>query len=124
MQDKPDAAAIVATVNAFLRETILPLLSGRAAFDLRVSMNALELVGRELVLSPASDAAEAARLSALLGETGTLEDLNQTLGQRIAAGEIGLETPGLIDHLRATAIEKLAVDQPKYSSYRRALGKK
>jgi hypothetical protein len=123
MQDKPDAAAIVATVNSFLRETVLPLLTGRAAFDLRVSMNALELVGRELALSPASDTAEAARLSALLGEAGTLHDLNQTLSQRIAAGEIGLETPGLIDHLRATAIEKLAVDQPKYSSYRRAQGK-
>jgi len=123
MQDKPDAAAIVATVNSFLRETILPLLTGRAAFDLRVSMNALELVGRELASSPASDAAEAVRLSALLGEAGTLQDLNQTLSRRIAAGEIGLETPGLIDHLRATAIEKLAVDQPKYSSYRRTLGK-
>ena len=32
-----------------------------------------------------------------------------------------LSTPGLAGHLRATALEKLAVDQPNYSAYRRAV---
>lgn len=124
MQDQPDAAAIVACVNDFLRETVLPQLSGRTAFDLRVSINALELVGRELMLSPASNAAEAERLRSLLGRPGDLLSQNRDLAAALAQGTAGPETPGLMDHLRATAIEKLAVDQPKYSSYRRALGKK
>lgn len=123
MQDRPDGAHIIASINAFLRDTVLPQLSGRAAFDLRVSINALELVAREVSLAPASDAAEAGRLKALLGKDGDLKAQNRDLAARIAAGDMGLETPGLIDHLRATAIEKLAVDQPKYSSYRRALGR-
>lgn len=119
MQDTPDPTAILAAVIAFLRERALPELGGRTAFDLRVSINALELVARQWALTPASDAAEATRLAALLGETGPLEALNARLADRIKAGELGLDSPGLIDHLMATTREKLAVDQPKYAAFRR-----
>ena len=40
---------------------------------------------------------------------------------RIEAGELTLETPGLADHLWAITMTKLAIDQPKYSGYVRAL---
>ena len=39
------------------------------------------------------------------------------IGSRAFAGE----TPGLADHLWATTMEKLAVDQPQYVPYQRAL---
>lgn len=119
MQDNPDPKAILAAVIAFLRDRALPDLSGRTAFDLRVSINALELIARQLALGPAGEAAEAARLAPLLGESGPLETLNARLAERIRAGDLGPETPGLIDHLFATTKEKLAVDQPKYAAYRR-----
>jgi hypothetical protein len=41
---------------------------------------------------------------------------------RIAAGAVDLNTPGLAEHLWATTLAKLAVDQPTYASYRRELG--
>jgi hypothetical protein len=54
----------------------------------------------------------------LLGEQGDLETLNRRLCARIAAGEIGLSTPGLVDHLWQTTLDKLAIDQPNYAAYR------
>jgi hypothetical protein len=88
---------------------------------MRVTLSALQLVRRALDLAPVSDAAERARLAALLGREGELEALNRALCDRIRAGEMDLSTPGLLQHLRATALEKLAVDQPSYPAYRRAL---
>jgi hypothetical protein len=32
---------------------------------------------------------------------------------------MGFETPGLTDHLWRATMDKLAVDQPNYASYRR-----
>jgi hypothetical protein len=55
---------------------------------------------------------------------GSLADLNRVLAARIANGEAGLDTPGLADHLWQTTLDKLAVDQPNYASYRRELERK
>jgi hypothetical protein len=121
MQDEPTPAELIKAAVDFLRNEIAPQLSGHAAFKLRVSINALDLVVRQLTLAQDSDAAETARLSHLLGASGTLTDLNRLLAERIAGGEADLETPGLADHLWQTTMEKLAVDQPNYASYRREL---
>jgi hypothetical protein len=120
MQDHPSALAVLDIAIAHLRDNTLPDLKGRAAFDMRVTLNALQLVRRTLALTPESDVAECARLEALLGEVGDLEGLNRALCAHIEVGEFDLSTPGLAAHLRATALEKLAVDQPTYSAYRRA----
>lgn len=119
MQDEPSALRVLDLAIAHLRENTLPKLEGRDQFDLRVTLNALQLVRRTLALTPDSDAAERMRLETLLGEGGDLAALNRALCARIEAGEMDLSTPGLAAHLRATALEKLAVDQPSYSAYRR-----
>src|SRR4051812_36175560 len=112
MQDEPTPEELIKAVADFLRDEIAPQLSGHAAFKLRVSINALDLVTRQLALAQASDAAETARLSQLLGIQGTLAELNRVLADRIAKGEADLQTPGLSDHLWQTTMDKLAVDQP------------
>jgi hypothetical protein len=124
MQDEPTPTELIKAVADFLRNDIAPVISGHNAFKLRVSINALDLVTRQLELEQGSDAAELERLSKLLGRQGSLGDLNRMLADRIAKGEIGLETPGLSDHLWQTTLDKLAVDQPNYASYRRELGSK
>jgi hypothetical protein len=68
-------------------------LSGHSAFKLRVGLNALDLVARQLTLEAAGDAAELERLSKLLGASGSLEDLNRLLSARIARGEVGFRRP-------------------------------
>jgi len=124
MQDHPTPAEILAAVAAFLKTVTGPELAPHTAFQLRVAANALELAGRDMILSPAADAAELARLTTLLGKTGSLLDLNAELAQRIDAGKADLTTPGVAEHLWATTLAKLAVDQPNYSGYRAALAEK
>ena len=124
MQDEPTPIELTRAVADFLRNDITPAISGHNAFKLRVAINALDLVGRQMTLAQGSDAAEAASLSKLLGMDGALNDLNRALAEKIASGEIGLATPGLSEHLWQTTMAKLAVDQPNYGSYKRELERK
>ena len=68
-----------------------------------------------------TQAAEQQRLQALLGQAGSLATLNQALADRIAQGSVALANPALADHLWQTTLDKLAVDQPGYDTYRRRL---
>jgi hypothetical protein len=122
MQDEPTPRELTKAVADFLRNEIAPLISGHNAFKLRVAVNALDLVTRQLTLEQGGDAAESARLAALLGRQGSLLELNRILSEGIASGEVDLQTPGLSDHLWQTTMDKLAVDQPNYAAYRRELG--
>jgi hypothetical protein len=119
MHQRPDVQDLLEAVTLFLREQAMPQLPGHAAFHARVAANALDIVRRELRLAPAADAAELQRLRALLQQDGSLAELNRELCERIAAGSIGVHTPGLAGHLWQTTLDKLAVDQPGYDSYRR-----
>lgn len=118
MHNQPSVDALLDIIAEFMRKEAAPRLPGHTAFHARVAANALDIVRRELALSPPALAAERSRLERLLGETGDLETLNRHLCDRIASGEIDTSTPGLVDHLWQVTLDKLAVDQPGYSSYR------
>jgi Domain of unknown function (DUF6285) len=122
MQDEPTPSELIKAVADFLRNDITPQIGGHSAFKMRVAINALDLVTRQLALESGSDAAEAERLSQLLDRQGSLKELNRALASRIASGEADLQTPGLAEHLWQTTMDKLAVDQPNYAAYRRELG--
>ena len=124
MQDEPTLTELIKAVADFLRSEITPAIKGHNAFKLRVGINALDLVTRQLALAEASDTAEAVRLKQLLGADGSLAELNRALSEKIANGEVDLKTPGLSEHLWQTTLDKLAVDQPNYASYKRELGTK
>ena len=121
MHDRPSAAQLVTAVRDFLERVAQPELRGHSAFHARVAANALAIVERELTLAADQDAAERERLRGLLGGDGPLEAQNRALCDEIRAGRIGIDTPGLLEHLRTTTLAKLAVDQPGYSGYRRAI---
>lgn len=121
MHDQPSSAELAGAVEQFLRDVVMKQLEGHAAFHARVAANALGIVKRELELGPAQFAAEKERLEALLGETGSLEQLNRELCRRIRDGAVGTDTPGLVDHLWSTTLEKLAIDQPNYSGYKKSV---
>jgi hypothetical protein len=123
MQDEPTPIELTKAVADFLRNDITPLISGHQAFKLRVAVNILDLITRQLTREDGSDAAELERLRALLGVDGSLTELNRILAERIAKGEVDLATPGLAEHLWATTMDKLAVDQPSYASYKRELAR-
>lgn len=121
MQDQPSAIELVEAVTEFIRNHAMPQLQGHAAFHARVAANALDIVKRELEIGPDAAAQEMARLRALLSKDGTPDELNRALCEKIEKGDVTLDTPGLKEHLWETTLTKLAIDQPKYSGYRRAL---
>ena len=118
MQDRPDIAELLEAVAAFLREQVVPATEGQVAFHARVAANTLDIARREVQFGPTAQASELTRLHALLGP-GAPADLayaNRLLCTRIASGELDAATPGLIDHLRQTTHDKLAIDQPGYAA--------
>lgn len=126
MQDAPDPAQLLAAVARFLRDDAGPALAhagdNALAYQARVAANMLAIASRQAALAPTQAAAELARLQALLGQTADLAALNQQLAERIANGDIGLDHPGLMDHLWRSTLDKLAVDQPGYDTYLRFTG--
>jgi hypothetical protein len=124
MQDQPTPAEVIGAVAAFLKSQVVPGTSGALSFQARVAANALEMMQRQLILAPTAEAAEHDRLTALLDQDGDLLALNSELSRCIAAGQIDLTTPGLSDHLWATTLAKLAVDQPTYAAYRASLAER
>jgi len=118
--DKPTLAEIVTAVREFIETKAIPELTGHTAFHARVAANALAIAERELATGPAASEAERLRLKAMLDRDGTLDQLNRALSARIASGDITLETPGLAAHLKATTLDKVAIDQPSYSGFKSA----
>jgi hypothetical protein len=115
MMDQPSIKEIVDVVREFLEKRAMPELKGHTAFHARVAANALGIVSRELALGPKSGTEELSRLKALLGRDGTLDELNRELCRRIRAGTVGMETPGLVEHLSSATRDKVAIDQPNYA---------
>jgi hypothetical protein len=63
-----------------------------------------------------------ARLRALLGQPeADLHHLYHQLAEALASGQLGLHSPGLAQHLWLSTLAKLAIDQPRYATYQRAV---
>ena len=124
MQDTPTPATLASAIADLLKREFLPNLTDHLAFQTRVAINGLDLIARQTSTQAETDARELARLVALLKHDGALPDLNAEISRKIADGEMDLATPGLADHLWATTLEKLAVDQPNYASYRAEAARK
>jgi hypothetical protein len=121
MMDQPSVLELVAAVRDFIEQKAMPELKGHTAFHARVAANALGIVARELEHGAASSETERARLAKLLGHDGTPMALNRELCTAIRAGKIGLDTPGLSEHLTLTTRDKVAIDQPNYGGLKRLL---
>ncbi len=117
---RPTAPELVAAVRGFLEQEVASQLTGATAFNLRIAVNVLAIVERELAAKDDS-AAATARLGALLGADPGLgrEALEEKLVAALRSGALGLASPGLLTHLRADAVRQLGIDNPRYGSYRR-----
>ena len=121
MQSLPAATELLTAVREFLTDVAMPELSGRSRFHARVAANVLGIVQRELELGAAADEREQGRLRVLQGRDGTVEALNEELCDRIRSGELSAADAALTDHLWSTTLDKLAIDQPNYAAYKKAI---
>jgi len=117
MQDLPTAAELVEAVREYLEQEVHAGSEGRARYHARVAINVLAILQRELELGPAADASERARLLALLPDAGrdcSLPELNREFAVKIREGAFSDERTALVDHLRATLRDKLAIANPRH----------
>ena len=121
MREQPTAAELIDAVSEFITRDLAPTLTGRLAFHARVAGNVLAIVRRELLQGAGADRADAGRLATLLGHAGDPAVMTEELCRRIASGEIAPDDPALIEHLWASTLDTLAVDQPGYATYRRII---
>ena len=123
--DMPRVDELLSSVRDFLRDDLRGdshgSLEGRNSFLALVASNSLDIVQRELTLGPRHLAAEKTRLRALFASEGSLESLRQRLCDGLRDGSIDLDLLGLKEHLRTTAANQVAIDQPKYSGLAEAL---
>lgn len=126
MQDTPAPEQLIQAVATFLRSEAGPALARAGepalAYQARVAANMLGIAVRQAELAPTAEADELTRLRTLLqASDADLATLNRRLADALADGTLGLATPGLADHLWRTTLTKLAVDQPRYAGYLRAM---
>lgn len=108
----PQADRLLQTAVDYLESDLMPTLDGYHRFQLRVCVNVLRIVGREMAQAGALEQAEHLRLQALLGREGSLEQLDAQLADQLASGQLPLDTPGLVAHLRATLQGALSINNP------------
>jgi hypothetical protein len=110
----PTAPDILAVVREFLETQIVPAVADDQRFNVRVAVNLLATVERELLLGPAADAAEAVRLAGLTGIEGPLAENNRRIAEAIRRGDLAFDDPQLLDHLRSTVKDSLRINNPKW----------
>ena len=120
-EDKPTMTELVEAVREFLETRIMNMIDEHTAYHTRVAVNVLKMVERELESSPTLELEEIERLKGVMAFDGTLQDQNRELCRRIREGEIDLQDPKLVKHLKQTTLGKLSVDNPGYSTYQKIL---
>jgi hypothetical protein len=121
--DRPDRAEILDAVRSLLEREVKPHVTGETGYHLRVAIHLLRILSRDLELGPRLDEIERRGLAALLDDLPEGERTVAALCARIREGLIAIDDPRLRDHLRATTLAKLAIDQPKYPSYLEVLAR-
>ncbi len=121
-QDRASAEELLAGVEKFLRNDVLPQLSGASIYKCRVAANMLSIVQRELAQGPAADKAELEGLKNLLGRESdqedvqaSLDDLNAEFCAKIRSGELDDQCEAVIAHTRRTLIDKVRIANPRYA---------
>lgn len=110
------AADLLAVVREFLEADIIsdPDLADAKRFNVRVAINLQATAERELRLGPSANAAEADRLTALVGAEGSIEEKNRRLARSIREGVVASDDPQLLDHLHRTVVDALRINNPKW----------
>lgn len=119
--EMPRIDELVVSVRDFLRDDVMNQTKGRTNFMARVASNSLDIVLRDLMMGPVHRQQEHDRLRYLLSTDGSLESLRWKLVNGLRDGSIPLNQPGLAEHLRATVVNQIAIDQPRYSGYKTAV---
>jgi hypothetical protein len=124
MQDRPNQDELLAAVETFLRDDVMPNIAGARSFHARVAANVIGIVRRELANEDEQLDREWAGLESILGPTegprGRVA-LREAIGRRtdelcarIRSGDAdaGDFRDAVLSHVRQTVRDKLLVSNP------------
>lgn len=106
--DRPTASELVQAVREWMETDLMKGIEPRMTFHLRVAMNILDIVDRELQLGAPMEARHAQALS----ELGASDDAE--LGKKIRNGDFDNDLASLLAALRPVVEDKVRVANPKY----------
>ena len=115
--DMPRMDELLVSVRDFLHGDVMAATQGRTNFLARVAGNTLDIVRREVVIGPELARCETERLTQLVGPHATLAEGRARLVDQLRDGSTPLRQPGLVEYLRESVVNRVAIDQPKYSGY-------
>ena len=118
--DMPRLEELVGATRDFLHGPVRDETTGRTRFHALVAGNALDIAYRDLHFGAEHRRREHERLRRLLDADGSLLDLRWKLVHAIRDEAIALDDTRLHEHLRATVVNQIAIDQPKYSGFKTA----
>ena len=119
-EDLPRADELLGSVQDFLHNDVMAATQSRLNFLVRVAANSLAIVQRELAVGVEHRAREHSRLQQFFVSEDDLTSLRWRLVRGLRDGSIELEDAALQAHLRHTAVNQLAIDQPSYSGFKTA----
>lgn len=122
--DMPRLEELVGATRDFLHGQVRDETAGRTRFHALVAGNALDIVYRDLHSGAEHRRREHERLRRLLDADGSLLELRWKLVHAIREDVIGLGDTRLHEHLRATVVNQIAIDQPKYSGFKTAAARR
>jgi YD repeat-containing protein len=108
LHDRPTALELLAATRGALGDDVLPHVTGRAGFQVRVAMRAVRTVERQLENAAAHDQLHADTLAALGADT------DAALAAAIRAGDHDGREAELLTTLREVIRAKLEVANPRY----------
>lgn len=115
----PSDSQLLEAVSRFLADEVQPVITDPAmAYRLKVALNSLSIVTRECEQSGALAELEREQFSRVLGNQGSAEALNESLAEALREGRIDAASPEVLSALKAVSLAKLAIDNPRYSTYR------
>ncbi len=116
MSSVPTSATLLQATADYLEQELLPSPQGYHRFQTRIAVNVLRTVVREQMLHAPQAAAKQRRLAELLAHDGERVALEREMAADIAQGRIDIDAPGLVEHLRQTLADALAINNPKWIS--------
>ena len=120
--DMPRADELMTSVRDFLRGDVMSVTTGRTNFLARVASNSLDIVLREWQVGTRCKQQEEERLQVFFESNEKLQRLRWRLVNELRDGSQSLHDAQLKRHLRQTVVNQIAIDQPKYTGFKNALG--
>ncbi len=113
----PNQSQLLEAISEFLKEEVSPTLQDKAlAYRMKVAINALGIAQRESEQSQTLAEVERAAYLPFVEDNG--QDISAQLAEAISTQQLSINDPTLITALKKVSMAKMAIDNPRYATYR------